>query len=298
MENTPILTLGIPTRHTGSKSIIRTIKSIRESAGDIPVDIIMVSDNLPLAQEILSELKDMGVRVIENKTPGSQFQKLSQIIKMVQTPYFVFTQDDVLFTPSAVRNILKGIEKKPNCTLLSVKVLSYPASHFIERVIQVGVDISYEIGRAWRRGNNYLLANGRCMVFKTKKIQEFRLPESVVNGDAYLYFINKLTGGTMCHIPSAVVLNNNPQRIKEHLNQAKRFQYSREEMEKIFAKDLGMEYGVPMSLELSKTFVSMVRNPIHTACYILVNLLSKVIRTDKSIVSRTVWESAESTKRP
>lgn len=73
MENTPILTLGIPTRHTGSKSIIRTIKSIRESAGDIPVDIIMVSDNLPLAQEILSELKDMGVRIIENKTPGSQF---------------------------------------------------------------------------------------------------------------------------------------------------------------------------------------------------------------------------------
>lgn len=292
-----VLTFGIPTRHTGSKSILRTVKSIRESAGNISIEIIVVSDSQSLGDEMLRELHQFDVKVEENKTSGSQFQKLAQIIKKVQTPYFVFTQDDVYFTPKSVSKILKGIERRPESTLLTVKVLSYPASHFIERVIQVGVDISYEIGKSWRKGNNYLLANGRCMVFKTDKIKSFQLPESVVNGDAYLYFINKYTGGKVCHIPSAIILNNNPQRIREHLNQAKRFQYSKEEMEKVFSKDLRSEYRVPFGLELSKTLLSIARNPIYTLCYILLNLLSKVVRTDKSIVSRTVWQSADSTKR-
>lgn len=291
------LTFGIPTRHTGTTSILRTIKSIKESAHGIPVDIIVVSDNQPLSDEVKTELREMDVRVIENSRPGSQFQKLSQIIKLVETPYFVFTQDDVFFTRHSIHAIVRGIERKPNCSLLTVKVLSYPASHFIERVVQVGVDIAYEIGRAWNKGNNYLLANGRCMVFKTKIIKEFRLPESIVNGDAYLYFVVKFTKEKICHIPSAIILNNNPQRIKEHLNQAKRFQYSKEEMEKVFERNLDREYQVPLGLEVNKTMQSLFRNPIHTSCYILLNVLSKVVRTDKSIVARTVWDSAGSTKR-
>ncbi|MEK7706393.1 MAG: hypothetical protein AAB380_00140, partial [Verrucomicrobiota bacterium] len=59
--------------------------------------------------------------------------------------------------------------------------------------------------------------------FRTSVLKQFTIPETLINADAYLYFEHKRRGGVFRHLPHALVYNQSPLRLREHLKQTKKF---------------------------------------------------------------------------
>jgi cellulose synthase/poly-beta-1,6-N-acetylglucosamine synthase-like glycosyltransferase len=241
-------------------------------------------------------LVKFGVQVTENQVASSQYHKVNQMIDQVHSDYLVTTQDDVIFDHQFFTELLNVIRSAPNATLIIPHIASAPSTTFFQKILERGISIAYHTGLAWNNGDNYLLANGRCMVFKTSFLQKHRVPESVVNGDAYHYFANKFGGGITVRAPRAIVYNKNPLHFKEQLNQNQRFQYSRHEMESVFKRDLTSEYAIPKFPLLRSLWSEFYAHPILTTLYVAMSLYIRTIHIDPKIVARTSWAIAKSTK--
>lgn len=294
MKN-PTLTLAIPTCYGGTQ-LLATAKSIYASAGSLPFTFLLVADSIPLTKEVKDGLTKLGVKVTENKVSGSQYHKVNQMIDQVETDYLITTQDDVIYDRQFFTELLKVIESNPTATQIQPRIASAPSTTYFQRVLERGISIAYHTSLLWNKGDNYLVANGRCMVFKMSFLRKHRIPKSVVNGDGYRYFANKFGGGKCVLAPLAIVYNNNPFHFKEQLNQNQRFQYSRHELESVFKSDLTAEYAIPREHLLSALWSEFCQHPVLTTLYVAMSLYIKTIPIDPKIVARTSWAIAKSTK--
>lgn len=295
MKKQLTITIGIPTCY-GGHPLVRSIKTMHAAIQHYPARIRVVADSVPLTKQEKKELKKMNVILTENKTQGSQFTKLTQLISQSNSDIFIFTQDDIIFTKDTVKEIIAIFTKYPDATMVTTHVTSVPARTQFERVVESGVRISYEIGKLWNNSDNYLLANGRCMAFKTKALKKINIPNKVVNGDAYLYFANKFAGGKMYLAEKAIVFNKNPETLPDQVKQTKRFENSNSELSSLFSNDMLTYYKIPKLIALHATFNELIRRPLYTLSYLALHVYLFLLPTNKSTVSQTSWAVAKSTK--
>lgn len=291
----PKFTIIIPTCYGGAQ-LLTTAKSVYDSAGTLPICFLLTADSRPLKTKIKANLTKLGVRVTENNVASSQYHKVNQMIDKVRSDYLITTQDDVVFDKDFFSELLKVIDLNPQATLILPRIASAPSKTLLQKIFERGVSIAYKISLKWNDGDNYLAANGRCMVFKKSFLENHRIPENVVNGDGYRYFANKFGGGKCVLAPLAVVYNNNPSQIREQINQTQRFKYSRNELESLFKRDLSQEYKIPKQYFIHALWTEFNLHPIQTFLYAAINLYIRAIPIDPKIVSRTSWEVAKSTK--
>src|SRR3989344_5238774 len=119
------LTVGIPTCY-GGDSLIATIKSLRASRGVPDFRLVIVADRTPLSDSIKKELSGLGAELHWNGVEGSQMKKVKQMIAMLDTGIFVHTQDDIIFHPNELSEILKAFEMGSDVTMVGSRVLPLP----------------------------------------------------------------------------------------------------------------------------------------------------------------------------
>src|SRR3989344_4952144 len=154
MKNNLTLTIGIPTYY-GGESLVKTVESISKFKNVYDVRIIVSVDGKKLDKHIYNPLKKYGVKIVENKIRGGQVARINQIIAMCKTDIIILTQDDIIFTPSTIDEIMNGFENNPEITMEAARVVPLRATNLIEKVVQVGVSISYTLGKNWNGGDNY-----------------------------------------------------------------------------------------------------------------------------------------------
>ena len=147
----------------------------------------------------------------------------------------------------------------------------------------------------WRGGDNYLAANGRCQAFRTEWIKQSRIPEEIVNADAYKYFENQLRGGKFVYVTEAVVYDRSPLHLKEYVRQSKKFQGSSNELSKYFPSDLTPEYRIPFAIKFRAYVEEMVSHPVLMTLYLMLFLYARWYPDAKPITR--FWETDVSTKR-
>ena len=188
------------------------------------------------------------------------------------------TQDDVLFDKHAIANILNAFKKNPNVTMVGARILPTPAKTFFEKIIETGIKVNYFTGKNWKNGDNYLLASGRCLAFKTT--QE-----------------NKRKNGQFLAVDTAVVYNKSPQNLKEHLKQSKKFQYSQEELSKYMDASLVKEYSFPKALMVRAFINEFLKNPVYTGLYVLISIYTRIMGKNMYSGATRFWSTDVSTKK-
>lgn len=290
------LTVGITTCY-GGESILETVKSIRASKGIDKFRFIIVADREPISSKIKKELKKHGVELIENKVEGSQFKKKKQILKLCNTDLIIFTNDDVLFDPDTLSEVVTEFEMNQEITLISVNNQPTQSSSLVERTINVGTNIVNRIAKNWNEGDNYLSMIGRFEATRTKWIKTyFELKDDVVSSDQYMYFENKKYGGMYKYLPTVSVYFRNPQNLKEHLRKSSRFQYSKEEMSKYFGY-VSDNYKVPNLIFLDAIIKEFLKNPIFFIFYILISLYTRFFKISFKESLNPNWQVDTSTKK-
>lgn len=187
-----MVTVGIPTCY-GGDSLVETVRTLSQSEKVDKFRLIIVADRNPISKSNLKKLTDFGAEIYWNKKEGSQFKKLRQIVEMVESELFVFTNDDIVFETNTIAEIVKVFQQNPRATMVNAKILPLKPENLFEGIIGTSIRIVNNIGLHWHKSNNYLLANGRCSAFKTSFLKTARFPE-VVNGDMFLYLENKRLG--------------------------------------------------------------------------------------------------------
>lgn len=295
MKSSLSVTVIIPTCY-GGKSLIKAVRSIYASSPDQPFSLIIAADTTPIEKPILKELRELGAKVIENKQPGSQQSKLNQMTVLSQSDITITTQDDIRFAPGTIKRMVEAFTKDRDLTMIGPRILPEAPNSLFQKVIQVGNRLTERIALQWRNGDNFLLANGRCLAFRTAHLKKFSMPDRIINGDALYYFENKRFNGKFLHLPTAVVYNKSPAKLKEHLNQTKRFAYSQQELSALYKKDISEEYLMPKGIVLSALMAEFLHNPIATIGYCLINLYAKVQKKDQKKVANPLWGLDVSTK--
>ncbi len=290
------LTVGIPTYY-GGESLVKTVESISKFKNVYDVRIIVSVDGKKLDKHIYNPLKKYGVKIVENKIRGGQVARINQIITMCETDIIILTQDDIIFTSSTIDEIMYGFENNPEVTMEAARVIPLKATNLIEKIIQVGVSISYTLGKNWNNGDNYFAAGGRCLAFRTEFAKQFSTPEEVLNSDTYLYFLNQKSGGKFLYVPSAIYRMRSPSKLSDHLKQSKKYQYVPQEIKHYLKIDINKTQSLPKSLLIYATVKEFFKNPIVAFCYWIIMFYTRIKEKGMYDNVTRFWDTDISTKK-
>ena len=289
------VTVGIPTCY-GEASILTTVKSILASR-DVCIDrISIVADRTPLPPEVRAQLNELGVHVVWNDTEGSQPKKIKQMVDECDTDILVTTQDDVFFGPHTLAEIVRGFSENESVTMVCSIIEPLPPKTFVESILSAAVRVPFRIARLWKKGDNYLSASGRCLSFRTSFIQKFRIPENMVNGDAFLYFENKRLEGIALQATHSIAYIRQPQTLRDQIGPSSRYQIQREELADYFTFDLAPEYRIPLGVGLSAVLIELMRHPVATLLYLPILIYTRIFRQPSKKVFNPLWDLDKSTK--
>ena len=289
-------TVGLPTYY-GAPAIVATAKSIRASVGVGEFRLIVTVDGKPLQPEIQEQLAALDAEIIFNPIRGGQTTRIKQLIQLCETDILILTQDDVLFEPTTVAELLKTFSDQPAITMIGARIKPIPAEKRFERIIEMGVRLNYVIGRRWNGGDNYLLAIGRCLAFRSQFVKRCSIPDEIINSDAYLYFENKRRGGKFICAEHAVVFNKSQQKLKEYVKQSRRFKNSFNELGK-YLPNIKNEYVFPKSLAVYQLFRELLGHPLLTGGYLGLQFYVRLAPSGAVVKKeKKYWETDVSTKR-
>lgn len=294
--NQAILTIGIPTYY-GGPSLIETVKSIRSNTAYNQSRVIVCVDGVPLKKTIEKALQKLDVDIVFSAVRGGQVARIKQIIGLCQTPILVLTQDDIMLDHHALERIVTAFAHNPQVTMVAACELPTPPTTLFEKIIAAGYAQALWIGERWNNSDNYLLPSGRCLAFRTAHVQKFYLPEEIINSDTYLYFENKKHKGVCLYVKDAIVYNPLPQKLKEHINQSRKFAVSQVENQRYFKRDLSPEYAIPASLMAQSLLTGFAKQPLHMLAYLAINLYTRIAGRNLFKHATRFWDTDSSTKR-
>lgn len=287
-------TIGIPTCY-GGRSLISAVTTMRaESPKECTISVI--ADSVPFTEDEKHQLEKLDVQFTENKSPASQITKVGQLVAQTTSEIFIFTQDDVRFTKTTIKEILNCFEANPELTMVAARILPEKSTKKVSLALMQGIAITDSIIQTWNNGDNYLASNGRCLAFRTSHLKKFRFPSEIIGTDAFLYFENQRLGGTFHRLESAEVYDTVPSHFKEHLNQTSRFQFSEQEIQPFFSYSLRNQYAIPIFVGLIALLKRLLRSPIYTTSYMAILLLSKIKKNSKKTATNPFWTMDASTK--
>ncbi len=296
MKKKLTITVGIPTCY-GGQSLVETVRSLRASKFEENFEILIEADRTSWTNGVKTALKDMGVKSHWNTVEGSQCKKLKQIINKTKSDIFIFTQDDIIFDRQTLNEIHNAFSKDPKLTMTGIRVLPLKPVTFFEGIMGVMLETVDRIVTSWNDGDNYLMANGRCLAFKTSFLKKFRISDKLINTDAFMYFENKSLKGKFSALKEAKVFIRTPQTIKDQIGPSSRFQYSKEEMSYYFTSDLSKEYKIPVKVLIVAAFKQFISSPVNFSLYFLIYIYTRLKKQSKEKALRTLWKIDSSTKQ-
>lgn len=289
------LTVGIPTCY-GGDSLVETVKSLCASRGVPDFRLVIVADRTPISDSIKKELSELGVELHWNEKEGSQMKKVKQMIATLDTDIFVHTQDDIIFHPNALSEILKAFEMNPDVTMVGSRVLPLPPGGSFEAGMASMVRLVDRIGRRWNRGDNRLMASGRCLSYRVSHLRKMNIPEQVINADMYMYLLNHKLGGEFHASRDSVIYIRAPQSFRDQIGPSSRFQFQKEEMAKYFGREMAREYPIPAGALISALIAEFFVHPLALFGYIGIFVMTRVKQQKGRIVRDPNWEVDQSTK--
>lgn len=292
------VTVGIPT-YVGGPSLVKAVESLLASKYT-DFRLIISVDGKKLGPEIKRVVtRDRRVEVIENEVRRGQVGGIRQILSLsFDQDIVIMTQDDLLFDPEMVGQIVASFSADPRVTLVTATAVPLPASTFFERIVHAGFYMVKTIEQRWNGGDNFMNAAGRCIAFGKPMAQHVfdEIQEEVISCDAHFYFINRKFGGKFVRNEQAKYFFRSPKTLADHLKQSKKYQNVADELFKYRHIDAAREYAIPFGLKVDAALWGLLTNPLFTILY-FGTLVYTRYHGDQTFKKATrFWDTDESTK--
>jgi glycosyltransferase involved in cell wall biosynthesis len=267
----------------------------QEQTGFYFKEIIVISDgSVDNSVEEVRSIKDKRIKIFDfHKRMGKPY-RLNQLLRKFTGDIFIILDADVLIKDNRLfaRFIKQSDVKRDG--LVSADSLSLSPRTFIEKVLNVSNAITQEISEKWNEGDNYISFRGRFLAFEKNFAKTIKIPDGMVNDDAFLYFLAKQKGFKPKRLKNLAIFFKSPTTFSDHLKQSSRFQYSKKELENYFKTDLTNEYRLPIVISMKTLLKYFLKNPIYVFAYVVILCLTKIMK-EKNLSS--AWNVSGTTKK-
>lgn len=289
-------TVGIPTYY-GGPGLLKVVRRVLASKGVQPFRLIVCVDGNPLQPEIEAPLREWGVDVVLNEKRGGQLERIKQMIGLCNTDILVFTQDDILFEPNTLQEIVRAFENDTEATLVCGIGKLLPPRNFFESVVHVGSDLADAIGARWNNGDNHLRVGGRCLAFRMDMAKRLLISEAPLSSDVYFYFYNKALHGKFVVAEKAIYLLRSPDNISEHLKQSRKYQLIEKEVP-AYLNRVGITnvLSPPFGIVASVFFREFFQKPIRLSLYMVLLVFTRCFGKNLYREKTRFWDTDISTK--
>lgn len=289
------LSIGIPA-YNEEANIVRLLNSVIDQIEKdySLLEIIVASDGSTdgTVPEV-HKLNNSKIKVINSGERKGKSYRMNQIIQRFKGDVLFLIDADIIIKDVFLFNtVIKNCDISTS-GLIGISAKPNRAENFFQKILNSGVTASENISSAWNQGQNYLSYKGCFLGLSRKFAKQTSISSDIVNNDAYLYF-KALELGYRPEFNNKVhILYKSPKYFNDYLGQTKRFVSSKEEMEKVFKKDLRREYTIPYSLRIRTIIMNLFSNPFLFFNYMMIKLASFFI---KHINIKSTWNIAISTK--
>ena len=295
MNKKTTISIGIPA-YNEEKTIHKLLKALlaQSLSGFTLQEIIVFSDgSTDKTVKKAKSVSDKKVRIIDQSAREGKSACMQKIINIFKGDILILIDADVtILDKHLLQKVIENANMKKT-GLVTVTATPLNAASVFARGVIAGVDVVNEVSKYWNDGNNYLSFRGCFMAMSREFAKNISIPASLVNNDAYVYFMAKKRGYSPRYLTNAEVYYYPPLDFVDHIKQSSRYQGSFNELEQYFGKKIKDEYQIPREILLLAMIKVFFKEPIAFIGYLLIRFMSKIFRS-KRLTS--TWAIAHSTK--
>lgn len=292
------VTIGIPA-YNEEKNILLILKDLKNQVrNNFSIEKIIIANDCSSDNTVavIKSLQDKKIQIIGGKNRRGQAYRQNQIIKNTKTDILVLLNADIRITNQGFLNKLVEPIVSQNVDLAS----TFPSPHrastgsLLTRILETSVLIQKNIFRKLKDGNSIYTCHGRARAMSSHFYKTLEFKESI-GEDAYSYLVCISKSFKYRSILDASIKYYLPATLRDYVRQSARFNMNRVILSKHFPVDLvTSELHIPMYLTLTETFNMLIKKPVLTILYILINLLVRFsTRRDED---HNIWKISNSTK--
>ena len=296
MERIPTVSIGIPA-YNESANLKKLLISLLEQVeiGYQLLEIIVISDGSTdeTVNQVLS-ISSEKIKLIDDKSRLGKSARLNQIFKAFNGDILLLLDADIAIQDKQLISKVVDAGVIEQIGLMGINAIPHKSVNLFQKSMQAGVMVTREIGKRWKKGNNYLSFKGCFLALSKSFGKSINMPKEIINNDSYLYFAAINQGLSPIFLENAIVYYKSPQIFSDYLMQSERFKVSKSEMQKYFNFDLKPYYDIPGSVFLVSFVKSFFSNPVFFIGYISLNIFAKF---KKQHEIKSAWNIATSTKK-
>lgn len=239
------------------------------------------------------------VLVKQYKNRVGKSLRLNELYAQLKTDYLIQSDADVIFSgPHVVRDLIQELKRNPDVGMCGGNPQPLAAETFIEKSVNVTVEMYSKLRKAVRGGNNPFSSDGRLLAFRKTAVKHMTIPETMIANDRFAYYWMKSYGWEYRFVSSAIVYFRSPQTVQDQIRQNTRFVAAPIRLTQYFSDTLiYKEEHIPFPQLVAVLGYACFRYPIHIAVIGIINRYCHLQAYLKEKKLTALWDMATTTKQ-
>lgn len=297
MNNKPTVTIGIPAYNEEANIgyLLNELLGQKQEGYEIEKIIVASDGGNDKTNEIVSEFKGNGVKLIRGRSRKGAPIRQNQIIKLCNSDILVLLNADIAIYDEYFLGRLIAPIIKHGADLVSGSLIPTAPKTLTEKILYVSFLFKKSMYEKYNGGRNVYTCYGAVRAFSKRLYKGFKFGNFAAE-DAYSYFYCNMLGFKYFYAKEAQAYFKLPDNIRDHEKQSVRFFYSKKKFSQEFGKKfVEAEYKLPFISGVLIFMKYLIKHPINFTFYLFIVALMRI----KSFFAKDItgmWQISPSSK--
>lgn len=297
------VTVAIPAFNEGA-NIAALIKQVLKQSGKkfILEKVLIISDGSTddtarVAQEI-AKYNDK-VNVLSFELREGKVKRLNQIYRLNKSEILVILDGDIALQNNHLLNkLIEYMSYDKEAKVVAIHQIPVRPDTFVGKAIYAGYEF-WDRSRLSVRGQNHIQnLYGAATAYRKVFAKKFRFPADITDDRGYLYMKAKEVNGFR-YFKGTNIYYHPVSALSDFFKLSDRsFGKNQKALEKYFgAERVANEYKIPVFYKIRSIAIVFIKSPIYTIFGIVLNILTRIIKSKDKLYDQKMWEVSKSTKK-
>lgn len=298
-QNKLTVTIGVPAynEEKNIKNVLLSICDQKSKKIELKEIIVLSDGSTDKTVKFAKSFNDKRIKVIEYTKRKGKPTVLNRLFKIFKGDVLVIIDADLILNDELTIEKLTSIfHNDKTVGIVTGDTKPLPAKKFLENAINNYISARNSLFDKYSIQNSAYTARG-FIAYSRKFLNNFVLPEEILNDDAYSWFYCSRSNYKIHHEREAAIWYRSAQSVEDHINQSTRHLSGGVQLYKYFGKEIiDKGFKLPKMVLIRILLYQLLRNPIG---YVFLKLLNTYCyyKSRKPIDKLDIkWESITTSK--
>lgn len=223
----------------------------------------------------VKEISDKRIKILDDGKRKGQPARIGELLEIFNGDILALIDSDMLLKDRYVfERIAKKFLRDKNISLICGNTIPVKSQTFVERAINSYKEARASLEKEYAFGDSAFAAHA-FLIYSRRFGKKLKIPEKILNPDAYSYFACKAVNCQTYFSSNIAVFYRSPQTIKDHYKQSIRHLAGGRQLQEYFGRStVEREFYVPRNIIIKLILKQLKGNPFG---YLYVKLLYGVV---------------------